>query len=54
MIRWVRTAQIAPGKQADAMTFAKDICEHASDGNESEFLRATWWALGKGLLAVRP
>ena len=29
MIRWVRTAQIAPGKPADAMAFAKDICEHA-------------------------
>ena len=29
MIRWVRTAQIAPGKQADAMAFAQDICAHA-------------------------
>ena len=28
MIRWVRTAQIAPGKQADVMSFAKDICAH--------------------------
>lgn len=28
MIRWVRTAQIGPGKQADAMAFAKDICAH--------------------------
>ncbi len=28
MIRWVRTAQIGPGKQADAMAFAKDICAY--------------------------
>ncbi len=26
MIRWVRTALIAPGKQADVMAFTKDIC----------------------------
>ncbi len=28
MIRFVRTAQIGPGKQADAMAFAKDICAY--------------------------
>ena len=28
MIRWVRTALIAPGKQADAMAFAKDVCAY--------------------------
>ncbi len=28
MIRWVRTAQIAPGKLAHAMAFAKDICAY--------------------------
>ncbi len=29
MIRWVRTAMIAPGKQADAIAFAKDISAYA-------------------------
>ncbi len=28
MIRWVRAALIAPGKQADAVAFAKDICAY--------------------------
>ena len=29
MIRRVRTAQIAPGKQDDAMVVAEESCEHA-------------------------